>query len=690
MKPDYRESRKRRVILLYAAGVVIPGLILGYMAFRGIMNDQAIREKESRQRLESVREHFFSALDSLLFEDFRQSTGDSTPSPYSDESIKAILLITQTGSAKLVDHHLLYLPSEFLNQPQRASGFSNPELEEAQKLEYGAESIAEALVRYETIARGTPDSASKLRALTGKARILRKTGRAEESANAYQSIADDFAGFYIVNHLPARHTAWLELAKMAAADGGSAYLESYCRMILTSLLNPDLDYGISHFNYMYRTVKELISDDTRIDSLTIQLDHQARQTEWINSRLINPELIFSNRNMHIIPMETGLFLRPLYQDNLMALTAENREPEHAGQWLVIFDLENRFRSLAGDLMSKADPDHQLKWQIEDPDGNPVYQSDRSDSDYIRYPFPDGYPKWSLGLYEDQPGLLANLLAPQRGVFMLIFVFILAMMLFGLFFTLHTLNQEIRLNALKSEFIANVSHELKSPLTSIRLRAELLKENRVPIKQQPEYHSNILDQSEQLSHLIENILDFSRIEDDRKKYQFEEISLIPYLRKIVDSFSQRQIGTKIRIDLIGEDDIPRVRIDREAMQQVVYNLLDNACKFSGGEERVEIGLRVLGAQRHGGTRAQGHGGTRDQGEEVLIWVRDWGMGISGKDQERIFERFYRAEEGRKRGIKGSGIGLTLVKRIVEAHGGRITVESEPGKGTTFKIYLPVSQ
>jgi signal transduction histidine kinase len=200
---------------------------------------------------------------------------------------------------------------------------------------------------------------------------------------------------------------------------------------------------------------------------------------------------------------------------------------------------------------------------------------------------------------------------------------------------------------------------------------MLTENRVPSVQKPEYYSNILDQSEHLSHLIENILDFSRIEDERKKYRFEETNLVPFIRKIVDSMNQRQIGSNIRIEFSEYPDVTKIRIDQDSIEQVMYNLLDNACKFSGESKKVHVSLENLT-------------------DEIRITVRDWGLGMSKKDQERIFERFYRATQARDLGIKGSGIGLTLVKRIVEAHNGRIIIQSEPGQGTEVQVYLPIRQ
>jgi signal transduction histidine kinase len=235
--------------------------------------------------------------------------------------------------------------------------------------------------------------------------------------------------------------------------------------------------------------------------------------------------------------------------------------------------------------------------------------------------------------------------------------------------MYTLNVELRLNKLKSEFISNVSHELKSPLTSIRMMTEMLHHNRVKTEERKsEYYSAMLEESEHLSHLIDNILDFSRMDDDRKKYDFTDLNLDELLLKFLESTRERlkEQGFDIRYD--NPDKVPLIRGDRDTILQVFYNLIDNAIKFSGTSRVIDVTLSP-----------------RDN--EIVFCVKDFGIGISAKDQERIFDRFYRGDKPQKLGIKGSGIGLTIVKQIVEAHGGTIAIESEVGQGSKVTVRLP---
>jgi signal transduction histidine kinase len=182
---------------------------------------------------------------------------------------------------------------------------------------------------------------------------------------------------------------------------------------------------------------------------------------------------------------------------------------------------------------------------------------------------------------------------------------------------------------------------------------------------------MLEESEHLSHLIDNILDFSRIDDDRKKYDYVDLDLNELLLKFLESTreSLSEPGFDIRYNC--PDRVSIIQADKNAILQVFYNLVDNAIKFSGTSRQIDINLF-------------------SKNDDLLFCVKDYGIGISSKDQERIFDRFYRCDEPQRLGIKGSGIGLTIVKKIIEAHKGYLTLESKPGEGSNFCVHLPINK
>jgi signal transduction histidine kinase len=240
---------------------------------------------------------------------------------------------------------------------------------------------------------------------------------------------------------------------------------------------------------------------------------------------------------------------------------------------------------------------------------------------------------------------------------------------GIFLTYHNVSKEMALARLKSDFVSNVSHELRTPLSLIRLYAETLEMGRItsPEKYQ-EYYQIIRKESERLTALINNILDFSRIEAGRKEYEFRETDLSALVRNTLESYRYQieQHGFTFEEKI---EPVPPMRVDREAMARSLVNLVNNALKYS--QDRKYIGVNLY----------------REDGA-VKLEVIDHGIGIPQQEQSKIFEKFYRVGDPLVHNTKGSGLGLSLVRHIVQAHGGQVSVDSTPGEGSKFTIALPL--
>ncbi len=243
---------------------------------------------------------------------------------------------------------------------------------------------------------------------------------------------------------------------------------------------------------------------------------------------------------------------------------------------------------------------------------------------------------------------------------------------GVALALRTAAREVRLSRMKSDFVSNVSHELRTPLASIRVFAELLRLGRADRPEQArEYGRYIETESRRLTGLIDNLLDFARIESERKEYRFESADLLAVVAETLGSFEVRLRQQGFRLSCqTPERPLPPVRLDPAAFAQALANLLDNAVKYSG--EGREIGVEV-----------------RREGDRALVAVRDRGIGIPPEEQAKIFERFHRAGSALVHEVRGSGLGLAIVRHVMEAHGGRVTVASRPGRGSTFTLELPLA-
>lgn len=251
------------------------------------------------------------------------------------------------------------------------------------------------------------------------------------------------------------------------------------------------------------------------------------------------------------------------------------------------------------------------------------------------------------------------------------LFVIGITLFGAYLWWRDTRRELRLASLRSDFVSSVSHELKTPLTSVRMLAETIRLRPLEPAQRNEYLDLILGETERLGRLLKNVLDFAIIEKGVKVYQRQPERLRPIVEAAARCIQQplQEKDLDLRCSLPEPDII--VNADRDALEQALLNLLHNAIKYSPKAALIELTAERVGSQ-------------------AQIRVRDGGVGIHPRDHQRIFERFYRAPEEHNRTIPGTGLGLALVKHIIEGHAGGVTVESAPGQGSTFTLALPMAE
>jgi len=250
--------------------------------------------------------------------------------------------------------------------------------------------------------------------------------------------------------------------------------------------------------------------------------------------------------------------------------------------------------------------------------------------------------------------------------------VLVFLLCGIALTIRATDREARLAQAKSNFVANVSHELKTPLSLLSLFSEILELGRVKNEEKKvEYYRIIRHESLRLNKMIDNILDFSKIEAGRKTYNFAAGDMAEVIESVLSSYRYQISNSGFDIKTNIQPDLPPVLIDRDAMAQAISNLLDNAIKYSREVKQLSITTETLPSN-------------------LSVEIADHGIGIPRAEQAKIFEKFYRVGNGLVHDVKGSGLGLSLVKHIIEAHKGSISVESDVGKGSRFKILLPFAR
>jgi two-component system phosphate regulon sensor histidine kinase PhoR len=308
----------------------------------------------------------------------------------------------------------------------------------------------------------------------------------------------------------------------------------------------------------------------------------------------------------------------------------------------------------------------LGWPFKyDPDAGPVEIS------FIDTPDPGalGLHRWRLRLAE-RDDTAEKQVRRKRTIDGLLLGGAVAIILLGLGLLAIAIRRERRSNELKSDFISNVSHELKTPLAIISMFGEMLANGKTKSPEQStEYAEIIWRESVRLGRLIDNVLDFAKIERGMGVYEFAESDIVEVVERATDLANRRLQAANMTLESHIAEDVPNIQLDANAFTLAVLNLVDNAIKYAAGGKKIELSLRR-------------------EDDRVVLAVKDFGPGIPVDEQTRIFERFYRAKEMRLKPIRGSGIGLALVQHIARAHGGDITVQSTPGNGATFQLWLPI--
>jgi hypothetical protein len=689
-----REIKRERIIIYYILAIVLPCLILGVLAFRGIKNDQALVEREFHNTLIETSQDIINQTDayiSSIEKDFSRITETiTTPNKtvFKDSllgkfiaknlAVAGIFNTPNDGTPMLMNTGFLYVPDDVANYPDLSESIiSQKKMNLGWQYEFKEKDYQKALDYYQKLLVEVRGKQSKGKVVNIIARLQKKLKLNEDAIHTYELIWNTYPSVYIQGEIPLGAVALLEKSSLLINNSDSISALNNIRILLNQIQRSAWEIGFSYYTFIVSQADKITSrcEDSKngeikqllqeIDKIKDNISILETHTEYLLSFLGNKEINTSelNQTTEIKRHKTRIDANSYFWS---LLSTENN-----GKWGLIFDtdflLENAIKPLVIERPNELD----FYWEILDENEELLLQSESNSESItpIYTAFPPNLPSLKMKLYPKDAGLLGSFINSRGGLFLYIYITIIIILVFGLAFTMRTMNNEIQFSKMKSYFMSTVSHEFKSPLTSIRQMAEMLARGRVPSRLRKEqYYRMILQQSERLSHLIENILNFSKMEANRKVFNFRKDNLFNLVEEAIDTFQNDSTKPGIRINLSNGESTPDVIFDKEAMEQVMHNLLDNACKYSGDSKNIEVEII-----------------TKDQ--NVIVNVTDHGVGINKKDKDKIFDRFYRVGDEFTQSVKGSGIGLTIVRQIIEAHNGNIVVESYPGKGSTFSVILP---
>jgi signal transduction histidine kinase len=366
-------------------------------------------------------------------------------------------------------------------------------------------------------------------------------------------------------------------------------------------------------------------------------------------------------------------LIPRFMEEKLTLLFWKREP--AGGYLgCVLNEDIFYNRMADQLPDVFTPARILT--ILDEAGRPLLIPDDHEGRDWRRPFAaqeisERLPRWEVAAYLADPDAVASRANLTMLVLWILVAFLFVAIATGGTYILNTLRGEMLLARQKTTFVANVSHELKTPLTSIRMFAEMLKERRQPDpEKQEKYLDLMVSETERLTRLINNVLDFTRMERGEQKYEKKRLDVALLCEALIES-------QRVRLEHIGfavsfQNDLGEAFVDgdEESLVQALLNLVSNSEKYSDNQKQIDVDVT----------------GTQDS---VLIHVKDRGIGIPIREAKKIFEEFYRVDESLTSRVKGSGLGLPIAHRIIRDHGGDIHYYPRDGGGSVFQIRLPVT-
>jgi len=644
-----------RLVLFFLIAVVLPSLVLVIFTLRMIGQEQELAEKrlvDDRRRLAAEIGRFLLVrLESVRLQ---EASSAAPPVPAREYSNPEVALVCRAAGDKL------FLPWE------RSAGFEefqrslsrsdySHDIRRGEKEEFEMRNPEAAAAWYRRSLQKGREPLQRAYARLLLARALTKAGQAEQASECYRDI--------------------IAMPTAGADEYGISLALYACRGLLES--------GASHAEALKVMTIELSRNRWHSPPEAYLLrDLLDRLAETATEPAVRSAAHACHREVveYVALMEQALELRRDYQALRLALSDGDGTGEQSPSWTLYGD-NPWLVSIAHDqpestsLLVAVNAGQILKSSCsllglnQNQTGNPQFvTSSEPEGAYLGPNFSGVRITFSDAGSAAQPASQST----QRSLYLLPMLVVLSVTLFGSYLLWRDVRRELRMAEMRSQFVSSVSHELKTPLTAIRMFAETLSLGRSKNPDiQREYLETIVNESQRLTRLLNNVLDFSKIEMGRMVYRPKPASLADIVRAAARTVQYPLSQQGFALNMHIEDGMPEVCVDRDAIEQAILNLLSNAIKYSGDARAIDLCLLRNAA-------------------DAVIRVTDHGSGIDPREQKKIFEKFYRVNSPENERITGTGLGLALVVHIVKAHGGRIEVASMPGQGSTFSIYLSLER
>jgi signal transduction histidine kinase len=617
----------RNLLLILFLLTLVSVSALGFFGWKLLGQERLVEAQRAREQLEQTADRIAATLRRTLAE-----TGDrlgawvAAPRSGVPPQDGLVLLIAAGSLEASPAERLLYRPSPAALAEASAETFA-----EGEALEFQRGQPERAAAWYRGLAESSA-TAVRAGAWLRLARVLRNGGHRAESLSAYGRLAEiaDAA----VAGAPADLVARQAVCELAASKDCAAALRQ-------DLLRARWPLTRGQFGFYWDEAARLAGTPGPPPADLVALSEAAGQLWEQRDRETNP------RGQGTLWVDG----RPLYA--IWRGDAERRA-------VMLANPETLLRQIPigpGVLCAAVDGEGHVLAGRREP-GRPAAVRTAAESEL----------PWTLQVTATPGAGDSGMLAGQHFLLLGTAVMV-AFLLAGTYFIARAIRREMEVSRMQSDFVSAVSHEFRSPLTSMRQLSEILALGRVPNEERRHlYYETLVRETVRLQRLVEALLHFGRMEAGARQYRFEELDAARLVHSVAAEFEPQIAGQGRHIELAGAESGCRIEADPEAMSVALRNLVDNALKYSPDEPAVWVEWGVDRAF-------------------VAIRVRDRGIGIAASERKAIFRRFVRGRAAVEGNVKGSGVGLAMVRHIVAAHGGEITVESEPGRGSTFTMLLP---
>ncbi|HEY4363731.1 MAG TPA: HAMP domain-containing sensor histidine kinase [Bryobacteraceae bacterium] len=613
---EWLEPPRTLLLILFLLTLVSVSAV-GWFGVRMLEQEKAVEAQRSEERLEQEADRIAATIRSNL-SDAGEHLGAAEAAPDG-----LLLLMNEDGFTAQPSGQLLYQPDASSTPDPASANFADAEL-----LEFAQGQPAKALEFYRRLAL-SKNSAVRAGALMRMARVFRNMGQMEQARAMYGEMAG-ISGSTVEGE-PADLLAREALVELGAGGGDA---------IRRDLLAGRWRLTRGQFHFYWSSVAKGASPP--IEAVAIS---DAALRVW-EERDRNPNA----RGQETVWTGDGPADRPF-------LAIWRGSPEHRAVLL------SRPELLLAQNCARAD----AVCAVVDANGRTVTGQRSRGYSAVR-PASESQLPWTLYVAAAHPITESGVIVRQRFLVLGTSVMV-AFLILGTYFIARAIRRETETLRMQSDFVSAVSHEFRTPLTSLRQLTEMLALGRVASDERRQlYYETLVKETTRLQRLIEGLLNFGRMEARARQYHFEDLDASALVQRVVTDWGPQVAGVGRRIELSGPPSVCRIDADPDAISVALWNLLDNALKYSPDEPAVWVECRM-------------------QDRFVAITVRDKGRGITESERKVIFRKFVRGSAAEATNAKGSGVGLAMVRYIVEAHGGGIMVESAPGEGSAFTMLLP---